>query len=51
MKFIDDVIEKPQKYNISSEGKLILSKHKDNLIKEVKDNWGNCQIFGFNSNV
>lgn len=40
MKFIDAVIEKPQKYNISSEGKLILSKHKDNLIKEVKDKWG-----------
>lgn len=40
MKFIDAVIEKPQKYNVSSEGKLIISKHKDNLIKEVKIAWG-----------
>lgn len=40
MKFIDAVIEKPQKYDVSSEGKLIISKHKDNLIKEVKISWG-----------
>lgn len=40
MKFIDAVIEKPQKYNVSSEGKLIISKHKDKLIKEVKFEWG-----------
>jgi len=40
MKFIEAVIEKPQKYNVMSEGKLIISKHKDNLIKEVKFEWG-----------
>ncbi|MFA4935061.1 MAG: AAA family ATPase [Candidatus Methanoperedens sp.] len=40
MNFIDSVIENPQKYNVSSEGKLIISKHKDNLIKEVKIPWG-----------
>lgn len=40
MKFIDAVIENPQKYNVSSEGKLIISKHKDILIKEVKFEWG-----------
>ncbi len=40
MKFIDAVIEKPQKYNVSSEGKLIISKNKYNLIKEAKIPWG-----------
>ena len=39
-KFIDAVIEKPQKHNLSSEGKTLISKHKDNLIKEAKINWG-----------
>lgn len=39
-KFIDTVIEKPQNYNLSSEGKLIISKHKDDLIKEAKIKWG-----------
>ena len=37
------VIEKPQKYDVSSEGKLIINKHKDNLIKEVKISGENCQ--------
>ncbi len=41
MKFIDAVIEKPQKYNLSSDEKLVISKHRDNLINEVKIPWGN----------
>ncbi|MCZ7384532.1 MAG: AAA family ATPase [Candidatus Methanoperedens sp.] len=56
MKFIDAVIEKPQKYNVISEGKLIISKHKDNLTKEVKIPWGDLpnllgliQGFGYNN--
>ncbi len=41
IKFIKDVIEKPQKYNVSSKEKSIINEHKANLIKEVKINWGN----------
>ncbi len=40
MKFIDTVIEKPQDYNVSAEGKMIINKQKSNLIKEVKIGWG-----------
>src|SRR4030067_57962 len=36
MNFIDAVIEKPQEYNVSAEGKIIINKQKNNLIKEVK---------------
>lgn len=36
VKFIDAVIEKPQEYNVSAKGKMILNKQKSNLIKEVK---------------
>jgi predicted ATPase len=40
MKFIDDVIEKPQEYNLSSEGKMIINKEKENLIKEARIGFG-----------
>lgn len=39
-KFIDAVIENPQKYNLSFEEKLIISQHKNNLIEEVKIDFG-----------
>jgi len=40
MTFIDAVIEKPQEYNVSAEGKMIINKQKSNLNKEVKIGWG-----------
>jgi predicted ATPase len=35
MKFIDDVIKKPQEYNISNEGKMIINGQKRKLINEA----------------
>ena len=39
VEFINDVIESPQKYNVSSEGKKIINKQKNDLIKGFKDKW------------
>jgi predicted ATPase len=36
MKFISAVIEKPQEYDISSEGKMVINEQKENLIKEAR---------------
>jgi hypothetical protein len=40
MKFIDAVIEKPQEYDISPKGKIIIKKKKNDLINEAKINLG-----------
>ena len=36
MKFIDAVIEKPQEYDLSSDGKTMINEQRENLIKETR---------------
>jgi len=36
MKFIDDVIEKPQEYEVSSKGKTVINEQKEILVKEAR---------------
>jgi predicted ATPase len=40
MKFIDDVIKKPQEYDLSSDGKTVINEQRENLIKETRIRMG-----------